>query len=73
MLVRDHDILKIYLNGQATPEIEANVPARFPAAFDQFFLGGRSDRVANWEGRLDEIAIFDRVLSAEEVAQLFAD
>ena len=73
VFVRDHDIVRIYLNGQSTPEIEANVSVRFPTTFDQFFFGGRSDRIANWEGRLDEIAVFDQILSAEEVAQLFAD
>jgi hypothetical protein len=34
------------------------------------FFGGRSDNENNWEGRLDEIAVFDRALSAEEVAKL---
>ena len=27
---------------------------------------------SNWEGRLDEIAVFDRALGAEEVARLVA-
>jgi hypothetical protein len=34
------------------------------------FFGGRSDNDSNWEGRLDEIAVFDRALSAAEVAKL---
>ena len=29
-----------------------------------------SDIAANWEGRLDEIAVFDRALTAEEIAKL---
>ena len=34
------------------------------------FLGGRSDNNSNWEGRLDEVAIFERALTAAEIAQL---
>jgi hypothetical protein len=34
------------------------------------FLGGRSDNSDNWEGRLDEVAVFDRALNAEEIAKL---
>jgi hypothetical protein len=29
-----------------------------------------SDNNSNWEGRLDEVAIFERALSAAEIAQL---
>jgi hypothetical protein len=36
------------------------------------FLGGRSDNFANLEGRMDEVAIFDRALTANEVAAQFA-
>ncbi|NLF70232.1 MAG: hypothetical protein GX575_14430 [Candidatus Anammoximicrobium sp.] len=69
-LVREGQAVRVYLNGQPQPEIEANVPADFPAGFDQWFFGGRCDNDSNWEGRLDEIAVFDRPLSAEEIAKL---
>ena len=69
-LVRDGRVVRVYLNGAATPEIESDVPAAFPPAWDQWFFGGRCDNQANWEGRLDEIAVFARPLSAEEVAAL---
>lgn len=36
----------------------------------QLFFGGRSDNQHNWEGRLDEVAIFDRALTEEEVQSL---
>lgn len=61
---------KVFLNGQATPEITAKRPEA-PFAMDQFFLGGRSDNDSNWEGRLDEVAIFDRVLSPAELKSLY--
>ena len=34
------------------------------------FLGSRSDNKSNWEGRLDELAFFERVLTTAEIAQL---
>jgi hypothetical protein len=34
------------------------------------FVGGRSDNEANWEGRLDEVAVFDRALGAKELEKL---
>ncbi|MEW4527394.1 LamG domain-containing protein [Maioricimonas sp. JC845] len=70
VFTRDGESVRVYLNGKL--EIETTSPAGFPANMDRLFLGGRSDNAANWEGRLDEIAIFNRPLSPEEVAQLAA-
>ena len=69
-LVRDGANVRVHLNGVARPEIETNAPAAFPVPFDRWFLGGRSDNQSNWEGRLDEIAVFDRALSPEEIERL---
>lgn len=68
VLVRDGQTVRVYLNGQL--EIETKVAANFPAGLDQCFFGGRSDNDSNWEGRLDEIAVFNRALTAREVARL---
>lgn len=70
LFVRDGERVRIYLNGNESPEIETTAPAGFPAELRELFLGGRCDNVANWEGRLDEIAIFDRALTAQDAAQL---
>ena len=65
VLVREVDMVRVYLNGAL--EIETKAPrVSTPAVF----FGGRSDNENNWEGRLDEIAVFDRALSAEEIAKL---
>ena len=48
--------VRVYLNGEL--EIETNSPANFPAGYNQIFFGGRCDNDSNWEGRLDEIAVF---------------
>ncbi len=67
-LVRDGSQVRVYLNG--APEIETTSTGEFPAGLDQWFFGGRSDNDSNWEGRLDEIAVFDRPLTAKEVGAL---
>lgn len=59
--------IRIYLNGHPDPEIDTQSPQPFPSPFDQFFFGGRSDNHSNWEGRLDEIAVFNRSVSAQEI------
>jgi Concanavalin A-like lectin/glucanases superfamily len=67
-LVRDDRSVRVYLNGVL--EIETEAPSGFSANDGNWFFGGRSDNDSNWEGRLDEIAVFDRVLSAKDIAQL---
>ena len=70
LFVREGENVRIYLNGASEPEIRAKCPAGFPPGFDRLFFGGRCDGQSNWEGRLDEIAVFDRVLSEEEIKEL---
>lgn len=70
VLVRDGQSVRVYLNGR--PEIDAQAPG-CPAWLEQCFFGGRSDNDSNWEGRLDEVAVFNRPLSPAEVARLAAD
>jgi hypothetical protein len=70
VLVRDDEHVRVYLNGNAEPEIQARTAAEFPDGFDQLFLGGRGDNDSNWEGRLDEIAVFDRALTAQEIREI---
>ena len=65
VLVVDAGNVRAFLNGSLEFEGKAA-----PCAVPQCFFGGRSDNDSNWEGRLDEVAVFDRALTAEEVAQL---
>lgn len=69
VLIRDGRETRVYLNGNDKPEISADNVAVATLGIDQIFFGGRCDNRDNWEGRLDEIAIFDRVISAEEIKQ----
>jgi len=68
-LVRDGQMVKVYLNGK--PEIEIkSAPGSEGPMLEQLFFGGRTDNQSNWEGRLDEIAVYDRVLTPEEIKTL---
>ena len=66
VFVRRESQWRIYLNGKV--EYEAAAPPS--VSIEQCFFGGRSDNDSNWEGRLDEISVFDRALSADEIAAL---
>jgi hypothetical protein len=41
-----------------------------PTGYHTLFFGGRSDNQSNWEGRLDEIILYNRVLTAKEISNL---
>ena len=66
VLVRQGKQVQVYLNGRL--ELAGAAPARKSSPLQRFFLGGRNDNAANFEGKLDEVAIYDRALPAEEVA-----
>ncbi|MBM3883003.1 MAG: hypothetical protein FJ387_25345 [Verrucomicrobia bacterium] len=63
-LVRDGDAVRVYLDGALELETAAT-----PARASSMFFGGRSDNDSNWEGRLDEIAVFGRALTAAEIGR----
>ncbi len=67
-VVRDGTTAHVYMDGRL--EITAQLRDRGAPVFDQLFFGGRSDGESGLEGRLDEIAVFDRALSAAEVQRL---
>jgi hypothetical protein len=69
-LVRDGRKVRVYLNGNLNPEFEADLPSDARVDSDRYFFGGRCDNASNWEGRLDEIAVFSRVLTAAEISSL---
>lgn len=65
-----HDV-RVYLNGKQ--EIETQTKSTLPPDMKQLFFGGRSDNNDNWEGRLDEVAIYDRVLDFQEIQKITVD
>lgn len=72
VLVRSDDRVSVFLEGNGTPEIETSAGVIGNLA-ETAFIGGRSDDDSNWEGRIDEVALFDRALTAEEVAAVFSE
>ena len=70
VLVRELNKSIVYLNDNSEPEIQYSDKFSSTIHLNQFYFGGRSDNADNWEGRLDEIAIFDRALTTAELEQL---
>ena len=68
VFVRDAKTVRLYLNGKL--EIETRATAEFAGGIDDFFVGGRSDNQANWQGRLDEVVVFKRALDTHEIGTL---
>jgi hypothetical protein len=58
--------LEVYLDGER--ELEGKLP-EIGSPAPPLVVGAAADNRANWEGRLDEVAIYPRALSAEEIRQ----
>ena len=66
--VREMSSVAVYLNGKIQITLsKADDPG---PKMETFFFGGRSDNKNNFEGRLDEIAIFDRAVPAKQIKKL---
>ena len=72
VLTRSGDSVQVYLDAAEEPEIEVQCDAGGLTAIESLFLGGHSDNNDNFEGRLDEIAVFNRALTDEEISKLLA-
>ncbi len=68
VFVRRGMAVEAYINGKK--EIDGELRPTHLGAQD-IFIGGRNDNFANFEGRLDEVALFNRALGAVEVSALF--
>jgi hypothetical protein len=72
-LVRDGPTLKVYLDGRAVlSERRLDSPDTDPTAPVPLTVGGSSEPNSGFEGKVDEVSIFDRALTAGEVAALYA-
>lgn len=69
-LVVDERRQQVFLNGLQTLQIDRQKAPGSGSDVSDFFFGGRCDNLDNWEGRLDEIALFDRVLQSAEIKTL---
>ncbi|MFT5525598.1 MAG: hypothetical protein ACI9G1_001721 [Pirellulaceae bacterium] len=66
-LVREGKRVQVYLDGKLEIDVESGLPT---TSSQQLLFAGRGDKKDGWEGRLDEIAVFDRVLTGAEIVQL---
>ena len=71
VMVRSGQRVKVYLNGDTKPEIDADLPPSIDADEAAIFVGGRSDNFSNLQGCLDEVAVYDRALDQEDVQRLY--
>lgn len=72
VLVCDGQKVRVYLNGNPRPEITADLGAGTQSAAQPIFVGGRNDGSDNFEGKLAEVAIYDRALGVDDIARHFA-
>ncbi|MCH1439902.1 MAG: LamG domain-containing protein, partial [Rubripirellula sp.] len=61
LFVNDGKRLRVYLNKNPKPEIDVAIEPLGNREVATFFIGGRSDNQANFEGRIDEVAFFQGV------------
>ncbi len=67
VLTRDDKRVNVFLNGNPQPEISGDAARGYADGVVEMFLGGRNDNLFNLEGKLDEVAVYDRVLPPAEV------
>ena len=68
VLARDGKKAVVYLDGNKEPEISGDIAVTRGDLRSPIYFGGRSDNFTNFEGKLDEIALYDKVLSADEAS-----
>lgn len=69
VFVRDGRRVAVYLGGRPAPEIAGELDCTSSYGPDTLFFGGRNDHFANFEGKLDEIAVYNRALTPDEAAR----
>ena len=70
-LVREGRQVAAYFDGNPRPEISGKDEIDASSRLKTFYVGGRSDDLADFEGKIDEVALFDRALSGEEISGHF--
>ena len=69
-LVSGPDEVKLFFDGEQQKGMSGPWATDVSNLPDTLFFGGSAADIGNFEGKLDEIAIFDRALSADEIAKL---
>ncbi len=66
VMVRNGSHVRIYLNGNPAPDVAGAAGSGPPSSSPNILIGGHG--LAGFEGRIDEVAVYGRPLSADEVA-----
>ena len=69
VLVRDGPRATVYLDGKPAPDVGGEAGISLPTGCGDVFVGGRCDHFADFEGKIDEVAVYDRALPAREAAE----
>jgi len=72
VVVRDGGRVAVYLNANPAPEIDVQMSEGLDPSVDRLVIGGGHEGFASFEGKIDEVAVYGRVLPAEEVAAHYA-
>lgn len=70
VMVRTQDRVQLFLDGALEASLDIQVASE--PSVEQLFVAGRSDGKFNFEGRVDEVALFDRALTPDDVAALYS-
>ncbi len=68
VFVRSGEKVTLHLDGRAAPELEARGTPENLSDSSTLILGGGANRDIGFAGRLDEVAVYDRALTPEEIA-----
>jgi hypothetical protein len=70
-LLRQGRRVSVHLDGNETPEVTGDLETGTQAGLSSLYFGGRQDRDATFEGKLDEVAVYGRALAPSEIADHF--
>ncbi len=71
-MVRKGASVTLYLNGSSKGGASGVAKLGYKSGVGLVFVGGRRDNFANFQGQLQEAAVFNRALSNEQVARHYA-
>jgi hypothetical protein len=71
-MVRSGESVSLFLNGDLSKGASATAKPGYKSGVGTVFIGGRRDNFANFQGQLQEAALFDRSLTGDEIAAHFA-
>jgi hypothetical protein len=70
IVTKDNSIVNVYLDGYAVEATDSMVSAESASATDNFKIGGYTDGTGLASALFDEIRVFNRVLTTNEIGDL---